>query len=137
MKTHVYLAPLIFFSTTALADIAVVVHPSNTNTMNKKVISRVFTGKVKVFPDDSRAIPINQTASSPPANEFNRKVLRKSASQLKAYWSKRLFTGKGRPPQEVSSDADMVELVASNPEFIGYVDADMVTDQVRVISTFK
>ena len=136
MKTQLCLVPFIFFSITALADVAVVVRPSNTNAMDTKVIGRVFTGKIKAFPDDSRAVPINQQASSPLANEFNRKVLRKSSSQLKAYWSKRLFTGKGTPPKEVGSDADMIELVASNPNFIGYVDASMVTDKVKVISTF-
>jgi len=63
-------------------------------------------------------------------------VLKKSASQLKAYWSKLLFTGKGTPPKEIGSDAEMVSLVASNPNMIGFVDAAAVNDSVKVVTRF-
>ena len=58
---------------------------------------------------------------------------KKSESQLTSYWSKITFTGKGQPPQRESNDTSVKELVASNPNLIGYIDSSMVDDSVKVI----
>jgi len=126
---------LLMFSTVSFAEIAIVVHPDNNNTLDPKLVARIFTGKLKSFPDGSLAVPIAQADGTSTTQEFNTKVLKKSGSQLKAYWSKLVFTGKGTPPKKVSSDAEMLELIASNPNFIGYVAAGSVGTGVKVITT--
>ncbi len=68
--------------------------------------------------------------------EFAKKVLGKSSSQLKAYWAKLVFTGKGTPPKQINSDAEMIKLVAANPNLIGFVNAASVDDSVKVAATF-
>jgi len=136
MKVITILALLTLFSAAANASVAVIVHPSNANALDDKNISRIFTGKEKSFPDGSKALAINQEEGSPFTDEFNRKVLNKSSSQLKAYWSKLLFTGKGTPPREVSNDTEVMELIAANPNLIGYVDASKVDSSVKVVATF-
>ena len=60
-----------------------------------------------------------------------------SESQLKSYWSKLVFTGKGQPPRDVQTDAEMIELVAGNPNIIGYVDISSVTDKVKVLTSIS
>jgi len=92
-------------------------------------------GKSKKFPGGSLALPIDIKSGDVKA-EFTRKVLGKSESQIKAYWSKLLFTGKGRAPQVVDSDADVLDLVSSNPSIIGYVNENSVKDNVKVIAIF-
>lgn len=67
---------------------------------------------------------------------FDDGIIGKSASQLKSYWSKLVFTGKGTPPQEVSSEDEIKKLVASNPNMIGYIDAANVDSSVKVALTF-
>ncbi|MNP49690.1 hypothetical protein D3C76_1438950 [compost metagenome] len=57
----------------------------------------------------------------------------KSASQLKAHWSKIIFTGRGQPPQAVSSSAEVKKRVAENPGTIGYIDAREVDGSVRAL----
>ena len=47
-----------------------------------------------------------------------------------------MFSGKGKPPQEMASDADVLAYIAANPNAIGYVDANSVDSTVRVIKTF-
>lgn len=136
MKTKALVASLALVSNLVFADVAVIVHPSNPNTLDASELSRIFLGKVKNFPDGSQAVPINQGESTAATGEFNSKVLSKSASQLKAYWSKLVFTGKGTPPKAVGSDADAISLVASNPNIIGYVDASKVDASVKVIATY-
>lgn len=118
------------------AEVMIVVHPSNANSLDQQKVVRLFTGKSKTFPDGSQAIPINQSESTATTEEFNAKVLGRSSSQLKSYWSKLVFTGKGTPPKEVSSDQEVIDLVAANPNVIGYVSAGTATDSVKVLLTF-
>lgn len=129
-------AALMLTSVSALAEVAVVVHPSNSAAVDQTAISRIFLGKMKSFPGGSQAVPVSQSESSGVTNEFNDKVLNKSGSQLKAYWSKLVFTGKGTPPKTLNSDKEVLDLVASNPNIIGYVDAASVTGNVKVIAKF-
>jgi ABC-type phosphate transport system substrate-binding protein len=66
-------------------------------------------------------------------SEFHSSVTGKSDSQLKAFWSKQVFTGKGNPPATVSNAAAMKSAVASNPNAIGYIDEADVDASVKVI----
>ncbi|WP_438862292.1 substrate-binding domain-containing protein [Neptunicella sp.] len=127
---------LMLLSSIARADIAVIVHPSNADAMDANDISKIFLGKSSSFPGGSKAVPVNQGEDQAARTEFDDKVLNKSASQLKAYWSKLLFTGKGSPPQNQANDSEVIALVASNPNIIGYVDAAAVNDSVKVVATF-
>ena len=63
-------------------------------------------------------------------------MLNKSGSQLKSYWSKLVFTGKGTPPKVVANDAEVISLISANPNLIGYIDAAAVTGTVKVIAKF-
>lgn len=134
MKKLFFLGCLLF-STVANAEIAVIVHPSNANELDKNVITRIYTGKAKSFPNGEQAVPVNQ-ADGNTTDAFNKSVLNKSTSQLRAYWSKLIFTGKGAPPKVVDSEAEILQLVATNPNIIGYVDAGSVDGSVKVVATF-
>ena len=91
---------------------------------------------MKSFPGGSTALPVNLSSSSEVRKTFDKKALGKSASQIKAYWSKLVFSGKGNPPKEVADDAETISLVAKNPAVIGYIDSSNVTDRVKVIGKF-
>lgn len=124
-------------SNAALADVAVVVHPSNQNQMDAEYVSRLFLNKAKSFPGGESAQVYSLSEGSAETDLFNEQVLGKSASQLKAFWSKLIFTGKGQPPKALESSDKLVSLVASEPGAIGYVDAAAVNDSVRVVMTLK
>jgi ABC-type phosphate transport system substrate-binding protein len=124
------------FIGTVYADVAVVVHPSNTVALTQEQVSQIYLGRSKSFPDGKSVIVLGQKDSAAAAEEFNTKVLSRSNSQMKAYWSKLIFTGKGTPPQEVESDQALLQLVSSNPNAIGYVDKASVTDKVKVVASF-
>lgn len=136
MKKVTLFVSALLFSSLTFADVAVIVHPSNANVLDGGEVNRIFIGKAKSFPDGSQAVPISQVESSAATGEFNQKVLKKSASQLKAYWSKLIFTGKGAPPKEVATDAEVIALVSTNPNLIGYVDAGSADGSVKVVATF-
>ncbi len=136
MKQIIAVSAACLLSTQAWADIAVIVHPSNGASLDAKTIEKLFLSKAKSFPGGGEAVPINQAEGAGPRLEFDEKVLGKSASQLTAYWSKLVFTGKGTPPKDVGSDAEVVSLIGANPNMIGYVDAGAVDGSVKVVQNF-
>jgi ABC-type phosphate transport system substrate-binding protein len=120
----------------AVADVAIVVHPSNTSDFNKSTIKKLFLGKSKSFSNGRAALLLSSNATAPITKEFNKKVIGKSNSQVNAYWSKMIFTGKGTPPQQLTSSTEIVSAISVNPDAIGYMDASAVTSAVKVVATF-
>ena len=117
----------------SLADVVVIVHPSNANSLDNATIARIFLGKSKTFPDGAQAVPINLQEGSPASDAFNATVLGKNGSQLKAYWSQLVFTGKGAPPKQVDSEDELKKLIAANPNMIGYIDAAKLDASVKAV----
>lgn len=134
-KTLCFVLLLSFTAAPSWADIALIVHPNNSATVSDSDIKALFLGKQRSFSDGKQAIPLVVVESEASRSEFNTKVLSKTDAQLKAYWSKLTFTGKGTPPREVSS-AEMIQLVSDNPATIGFVDASKVTAAVKVVATY-
>jgi len=120
----------------ARAEVAIIVNSANASSISDSDLSRLFLGKLKAYSGGDKAEPINQKFGTKVRNEFEQKVLKKSASQVKAYWSKRVFSGKGKPPQELPSDKDILTQVAANKNAIGYIDAANVDSSVKVVKTF-
>ncbi|ASD66770.1 phosphate ABC transporter substrate-binding protein [Pseudoalteromonas piscicida] len=123
-------------STFSCLAVDVIVNPANTSTLDENEIKQIFIGKSKSFSDGSKALPITQADGAAVTDEFNEKVLNKSSSQLKAYWSKLVFTGKGTPPKEAADDAEVLKLVASNPNLIGFVSSGAADGSVKVVKSF-
>lgn len=137
MKTIINFVVLsLFIAFNCKAEVAIIVHPNNTNTLDQFTLAQIFLGKTEEFPDGSRAVPINQEEGSKTMSEFSKNVLKKSERQLKAYWSKVLFTGKGVPPKNVKGNAEVIDMIAKDPTLIGYVDASEVNDTVKVLGTY-
>ncbi|ARU55355.1 MAG: phosphate ABC transporter substrate-binding protein [Pseudomonadales bacterium] len=123
-----------FLSPPSFGEVVVVVNPnSSISELDDKWLSAIFLGKKKKYPDGSLAVPVEQETGTPARDKFNEKVIKKSEVQLKAFWSQRIFTGKGQPPKQVSGSADVKKLVSENPAIIGYIDASEVDNTVKII----
>ncbi len=114
----------------ANAEIAVVVHPSHAAaSMSAEQVADVFLGK------SSALSPVDQPEGSAVRAEFYQKATGKDAAQVKALWTRLIFTGKATPPKEVASSADVKKAVAANPKAIGYIEKSAVDDSVKVVFT--
>ncbi|MDB2356145.1 MAG: phosphate ABC transporter substrate-binding protein [Pseudoalteromonas sp.] len=122
-------------SLNTFAEVAVIVNPANSNQLDANAIKKIYLGKSKSFDDGVKVNPVNQDGNSV-ADEFNDKVVGKSGSQLNAYWSKLVFTGKGTPPEKLSNDQAVIDFVSSNTDAIGYIDSAKITDNVKVVGKF-
>ena len=68
--------------------------------------------------------------------DFETKVLGKTGSDLTAYWSKLIFTGKATPPLEAGGDDGVKALVGRINGSVGYVSDGAVDDSVKVLYKF-
>ncbi|WP_093553002.1 hypothetical protein [Pseudoduganella namucuonensis] len=124
------LAALIAATVPAMAETVVIVSPKNPATrMFSEQAAQFFLGKSTMF------TPVDQAEGSAIRNDFYQKVTDKDAAQVKAIWSKLVFTGKATPPREYKSNADVKKAVADDPKAIGYIDKSAVDDTVKVILT--
>jgi ABC-type phosphate transport system substrate-binding protein len=118
----------------ANAGVAVVANPANGESkLSAKDIKRLFLGKKSTFPGGSRAIVIDQAEGSATRNYFYKKIVKKKPAQLKAYWSKKIFSGKGAPPPSLANDNEVKSWVNQNPEGLGYIDSSAVDGSVKVL----
>jgi len=127
---------LLILSSAVFADVAVIVAKDSNFTVSKDEIPRLFLGKLKEFGDGTVATPVYAQDENPTHNEFNDKVLKKSAGKLKAYWSKLLFSGKGSPPEAFATDVEIIAEVIASKGTIGYISTESVSDSVKVLATF-
>jgi ABC-type phosphate transport system substrate-binding protein len=118
----------------AMADVvAVVSAKSPVTTLSKNQIVDIFLGKANRFPDGSQAVPIDQAQGLAVRDEFYSEFAGKSAAQIKAHWSKIIFTGRGQPPREVSSSTDVKKFIIAHPDAIGYIEQSQVDADVKVV----
>jgi ABC-type phosphate transport system substrate-binding protein len=116
------------------ADVVAVVSAKSTvTTLTRVQVTDIFLGKVSRFPNGDQAIPIDQAEGSSVRDEFYAKFFGRSAAQIKAFWSKIIFTGRGQPPRVVANSIEMKKRIAENPAAIGYIDARLLDDTVRVV----
>jgi len=118
----------------AVAQVAVVVNPkSPVAAMTADQVSGIFLGKVNTLPSGATALPADLPDTQPAHDLFYAKVTGKSNAQVKAAWSRLVFSGKATPPKELASSADVKRFVAANPDAIGYIDKSTVDASVKVV----
>ncbi|WP_354329199.1 MULTISPECIES: hypothetical protein [unclassified Undibacterium] len=122
-------ASLTLFAIPAMADVVIVVNPKNPlANMTPEQVAQYFLGKSTTF------TPLDQPENSAIRAEFYKKVADKEPSQVKAIWSKLVFTGKGTLPKEYGSSAEVKKAVASDLNAIGYIEKSSVDVTVKVIA---
>ena len=118
----------------AVSDAVVVVSAqSSVMALSQSEIVDIFLGNTRVLPNGDKAMPIDQAEGSSIRDEFYAKFAGKSAAQMKAHWSRIIFTGRGHPPKEAALDGEAKKRIVDNPNAIGYLDPRMVDSSVRVL----
>jgi len=113
--------------------VAVVSSNSPITTLTKSQVMDIFLGRRTHFPDGSSAIPIDQAEGSPAREEFYARCAGMSSAQVKAYWSRIIFTGRGQPPASVATGLEARKLLSANLNSIGYIEQSLVDSSVRVV----
>jgi len=100
--------------------------------VSKEQVADIFLGRTYRFPNGSEAVPLDQQEGSSVRNRFYAAFTGWSPAQLKSYWAKIIFTGRGQPPATVAS-GEIRKALASNPQAVAYVDRSAVDDTMRIV----
>lgn len=125
------------FATLAAAeDIVVIVNPKNASTaLTADEVAEIFLGKTSRLPGGGAPAPADQAYGSPLREAFYQKATSKDAAQVKAVWSRIVFSGKGTPPKTLGSSEDVKKFVASDPNGIGYIEKSAADSSVKIVLT--
>lgn len=129
MKYVVILALLWGLSGAASAEppsgYLVVVNAENPQQSLPRILLReMFKGKLKKWPEDGLAKPIDQRRHAPVRIKFLGDVLETSPDGIMRYWNRQIFSGGHVPPVEKNSDQEVLAHVRENPGGVGYISPD-------------
>jgi len=113
----------------------VIVHPSNpVREIDRSFVAQAFLKKVIHWPSGVPIQPIDLEQRSPVRRRWSDEVLNRSVEAVKSYWQQMIFSGRGLPPPEVTSDEQVIDFVLHRAGAIGYVSADANLHGVRALS---
>lgn len=96
-------------------------------------LSKIYMKKTSQWPNGQQILPVDQAEGSSVRESFSREVHGKSASDIKAYWEQRIFSGRGTPPLEKGSDGEVISYIKANPNAVGYVSSPVSEPNVKVL----
>lgn len=122
--------------TTALpahAGKIVVAANSSQGTLDKAAAQAIFLGRTPTVGGQPAVIVFQK---GPARAGFESGVAGRPGAQLTAHWSRLVFTGRAKAPEELADDAAVKAKVASTPGAIGYISDAAVDSSVKVIFDF-
>lgn len=133
-KTFLSMALLTSMQLAQAEHVIVVSAKSAVGNLTKDQVADIYLGNAKEFPGGGQALPL-LLANGAVRTEFFDKILGKNEAQAKAIWSRLVFSGKGSAPREVADSAEIVKLIAANPNCIGIIEKSAVNASVKVVLT--
>lgn len=91
-----------------------------------------YLGRVHTLPDGS-VVTLADLPAGALRDQFYQQVTGKNANQIRAHWSRMVFTGRALPPRQAESVAQLRQWLASQPNLIGYMPAADADGRVRVL----
>ena len=125
-----------WLSQSAFAEVAVIVNSANSDSIDGKMVKKIYLGKAKAFPSGAKVKVYTLPSSQADTEYFRQKVLKKSNSQFKSYWSKLAFTGKGTPATELDTAEDIIAAIKKDPKAIGFINSSDVNSDVKVVLSY-
>jgi hypothetical protein len=112
----------------AQADIVVVMGPGGT-AITKDQLANIYLGRTFDLK------PVDLPEGNATRDQFYKKATDRDPAQVKAVWSRIIFTGKGQAPAVAADAAAVKKAVAADPKGIGYIDKAAVDGSVKVVLT--
>jgi len=122
-------------SVVAGQEFKVVINEANSTTViDRDGLSKCFMKQASKWISGHTVVPVDQAPSSEIRKVFSTKIHGRDVSKIQKYWQRQIYSGRGVPPQELSSDKEVLAFVRSNPGAVGYVSAGAkIGDGVKVL----
>ena len=111
------------------ANIKVMSNTKGITSVTQKELSDLYLGKKKSI-QGVKVTPIDNKENF---KEFYKKVLKKDAKQLRAYWTREMYKGDRLPPKKMST-AEIKKVMKSKQKIVAYAFSKL---DGKVIMTLK
>lgn len=101
--------------------------------LTREEIAAIYLGNLTHNPRQQEVVPLD-LEDGEVRDAFYRQVVGRNRNQMRAYWSRQVFTGKGRPPPALPASAVLQQLRSSG-NTIGYLPVTLVRPGTRVLLT--
>jgi ABC-type phosphate transport system substrate-binding protein len=110
----------------------VVVANANVRKLDLATVQRIYTGKV-VEVNGVSVAPVNLQQGQGLRQRFLAEYMQQSDDTSLAYWTVRRYVGKGAPPREFASVAEVIAYVLSTPGAIAYLEETDVPASMNTV----
>jgi ABC-type phosphate transport system substrate-binding protein len=111
--------------------VVVIAHPS-VGALTATTLQRLYTGRA--IEVDSKPISVvNAPAGTALRQRFLEQVLETTEQKYTAYWIVRRHVGKGVPPRELDTAAEVIDFVRQTPGGVGYIATRDLTPGLNVV----
>ena len=117
----------------AFAGKVVVAANSAQGNLDKAGVQAIFLGRTAQVGGQPAVVVFQR---GPVRAPFEAGVVGRSGAQLASHWSRLVFTGRAKAPEDVADDAAVKAKVASTPGAIGYISDGAVDASVKVVFDF-
>ena len=108
-------------------------HPARSATLTRADVRAIYLKRKLLWSDGQPIIPINREAGSEARELFSEGLFGQDSRRLATYWNQRYFEAGEFPPATLASEEAVVRFVSENPNAVGYVTTQHVTDSVVVL----
>lgn len=127
------LIALVLTTAAARADVVVVAGAASPlEALGAEEVARIFLGKTESTATGTLVVAVDQPEGAPVRDEFYRQLTGKTPAQVRAYWARIIFTGKGQPPRQLEGPG-LAKLLAENPLAIAYVERAAIPAGARIL----
>lgn len=114
------------------AAVVVVIGHDQLGGLDEATINRIYTGKT-IEVQSIAVSPVNLSSGTALRTHFMQQIMMQDDDKYIAYWVVRRSIGRGFPPKELTTAAEMISYVKNTPGAIGYIDEKDITSEVKVL----
>lgn len=134
IKSSALLLSLLIMIGGASADeLVLITHRDSTLSLSADHLKRLYFGKISSLPNGRKVTVLVYADNEEQFQTFTKKYLRRTSQQLRSFWAKQLFTGRGNMPIHVNSEEEMLNLISSSEEYVGYIPIEALQESVRLL----
>lgn len=115
------------------ADAVLVIGHAALPKLDEGQLQRLYTGRA-IEVGGIPVVAVNAPDGSALRQRFLATYLQQDDERYRAYWTVRKHVGKGAPPPQLATAAEVISLVQRQPGAIGYIDASDLRPGLNVLA---
>lgn len=93
----------------------------NLDGLTEKQLQRFFSLRQRLSPQNRPISLVRLPLTSSATQQFSKSLFQLYPYQLQRIWDRQIYSGKAKAPVTVKSEQDMLALIASEPDALGYI----------------